>query len=264
MNTMLRISLLLFSVSLLLTVGCNDACEDINCLNDGVCIDGTCECPEGFSGVKCETNLLEVELLLKTISRPFNGVTFIETYTYNSDNNLESKVITNDGELFSGIDYYMRNDTLYEDRWRINDSFEEEFYARRVLYRLENNLLQLDDYNLNPSPVYSRSFTCQLNSCGFVSTDSSMHCYDTDSCDQTEKTLNPDGTIASERRREYDKMNHPLKTRWHYFNDFIYGNLIYLEGSFRSEFIYNINGYPTLETKTKENGEVDVIEYSYY
>lgn len=32
---------------------CNE-CKDVTCLNGGVCEDGTCECPAGFSGSSCE------------------------------------------------------------------------------------------------------------------------------------------------------------------------------------------------------------------
>lgn len=32
----------------------NDACDDVVCLNDGVCNDGICDCPPGFEGEQCE------------------------------------------------------------------------------------------------------------------------------------------------------------------------------------------------------------------
>jgi hypothetical protein len=33
---------------------CTDKCKDVTCVNGGTCEDGTCKCPEGFSGTKCE------------------------------------------------------------------------------------------------------------------------------------------------------------------------------------------------------------------
>ena len=33
---------------------CRDKCEDIVCKSDRVCNNGTCECPDGFSGENCE------------------------------------------------------------------------------------------------------------------------------------------------------------------------------------------------------------------
>src|SRR5205809_189486 len=33
-----------------------DKCKDQYCLNGGACLDGTCQCPTGYSGAHCETN----------------------------------------------------------------------------------------------------------------------------------------------------------------------------------------------------------------
>ncbi len=50
---MKKISLLLSCLVLLFMASCKDECEGIEC-NGGVCVDGTCECPEGFFGDNCE------------------------------------------------------------------------------------------------------------------------------------------------------------------------------------------------------------------
>ncbi len=36
-----------------ITFSC-DQCKDVNCLNSGTCVDGDCECLDGFSGTTCE------------------------------------------------------------------------------------------------------------------------------------------------------------------------------------------------------------------
>ncbi|MFK7772690.1 MAG: hypothetical protein AB8F94_11145 [Saprospiraceae bacterium] len=36
------------------TQSCKDACDDIDCQNGGICEEGSCNCPDGFSGVNCE------------------------------------------------------------------------------------------------------------------------------------------------------------------------------------------------------------------
>jgi hypothetical protein len=38
--------------------GCKrDPCKDTVCLNGGYCVDGTCSCPDGFTGPNCETDI---------------------------------------------------------------------------------------------------------------------------------------------------------------------------------------------------------------
>jgi hypothetical protein len=36
-------------------------CEKINCLNGGACIDGTCSCPTGYEGLRCEKRIVVVD-----------------------------------------------------------------------------------------------------------------------------------------------------------------------------------------------------------
>lgn len=51
-----RILIFLLTCLLTLTTACKkDPCEDIACQNGGTCIEGDCECPEGFGGNFCES-----------------------------------------------------------------------------------------------------------------------------------------------------------------------------------------------------------------
>lgn len=49
-------SLLLAMISLILitSAACNE-CKNVNCMNGGVCNDGDCTCPSGYTGKYCET-----------------------------------------------------------------------------------------------------------------------------------------------------------------------------------------------------------------
>lgn len=53
--------LLFFGIGLIINTGsCTkekpDPCEQVICLNGGVCEDGSCACPDGFSGPRCEND----------------------------------------------------------------------------------------------------------------------------------------------------------------------------------------------------------------
>lgn len=40
-----------------LASSCKDPCDDVTCNGNGVCLDGTCLCDDGFEGVNCEKDL---------------------------------------------------------------------------------------------------------------------------------------------------------------------------------------------------------------
>lgn len=64
--------LFLLMVSLAGT-GCSDSCDDVACSNGGICVDGDCICPEGWTGSDCSTptsNSTSCE------SVEFNGYTY--------------------------------------------------------------------------------------------------------------------------------------------------------------------------------------------
>jgi hypothetical protein len=56
LSNFLRYSMPFFIVLSLLTA-CSDPCDDTVCLNGGACSDGTCVCPDGFTGENCQTTV---------------------------------------------------------------------------------------------------------------------------------------------------------------------------------------------------------------
>jgi hypothetical protein len=50
----MKLTKLFFSFLLIgIVFACNDPCDDVDC-GPGICVEGTCDCPDGFSGVNCE------------------------------------------------------------------------------------------------------------------------------------------------------------------------------------------------------------------
>lgn len=52
-------NLCLFTILILSVHSCKDACDDIDCGVNGTCVDGTCVCESGWSGVNCETSFCQ-------------------------------------------------------------------------------------------------------------------------------------------------------------------------------------------------------------
>ena len=46
-----------FAFAMVLFAGCDDPCKDVTCLNGGTCLEGTCECPTGYEGTDCGTEI---------------------------------------------------------------------------------------------------------------------------------------------------------------------------------------------------------------
>ncbi len=56
---------------LLVQSSCSDPCEEVNCLNGGICIEGDCDCPDNFIGNNCETfDFSKIQQLLDEGSTP--------------------------------------------------------------------------------------------------------------------------------------------------------------------------------------------------
>ncbi len=79
MNKIKYISLIqIIILSLALNIqSCSNECEGVDCLNEGVCVDGACNCTEGYIGTNCENfDPSKVQFLInegKTPIELFNG-----------------------------------------------------------------------------------------------------------------------------------------------------------------------------------------------
>ncbi len=67
-------------VLIFLESGCGNKCQDIECKNGGACVDGTCNCADGYSGSDCSTNISANFLGTYNVSEVCPDIT---TYTVN-------------------------------------------------------------------------------------------------------------------------------------------------------------------------------------
>ncbi|MGB0918661.1 MAG: DUF5074 domain-containing protein, partial [Flavobacteriales bacterium] len=72
---------------------CNqpESCDDVICQNNGICVEGTCECPDGFSGPNCEISTFE------------NGVFVLNEGNFNGGNASLSFYNKNTSMLSNGV-----------------------------------------------------------------------------------------------------------------------------------------------------------------
>ena len=75
----------------------DDPCKDVNCLNGGNCVDGTCVCATGYEGTDCSTEMREKFLgtyLLSGTDNMGNTYTNISTTIGASSSAVNKIVIT--------------------------------------------------------------------------------------------------------------------------------------------------------------------------
>jgi len=81
---MKRINLLLLSICftgfVVLMNSCKDPCKDVDCGDNGVCMEGDCECEAGFSGINCENKDEEKTATLELKINPTFGEETIDLF----------------------------------------------------------------------------------------------------------------------------------------------------------------------------------------
>lgn len=85
-----------------------DACKDVTCLNGGTCIDGTCECADGYEGTDCSTEqrakFAGTYTMSGTVSCPISGdgtITNLPLTISNSSAGVTKVVILFAGTTFT-------------------------------------------------------------------------------------------------------------------------------------------------------------------
>jgi len=63
-------------------------CENTICLNAGICTDGTCECPEGFTGIHCEIPIYQKHYVSKIIDSTTANPAILYELQYDESKNI--------------------------------------------------------------------------------------------------------------------------------------------------------------------------------
>ena len=61
-------NLILLIFSIFISFSCNDPCDLVDCGQNGICIDGDCECDPGYSGKFCENQTCAADFFVGTFS----------------------------------------------------------------------------------------------------------------------------------------------------------------------------------------------------
>ncbi len=265
---------LFFSIILLSNYSCKDVCEDVACLNGGICTIGNCDCPEGFRGEFCEDKIL----LLKEVYRDGK---LDESYEYNGDRSL-SRIFwhsSNDGERFRVLIYNYYSDSLIINYQGVeNEIILDEVLASEKFFQLGGDTVrvQLFDGGLLNSNYLITSYEadCGREKIEYSSSVQTIDYTDKNCSSIREARSKIDNSFQASRTTTLDdKHGFDESTRIHYFRTEHHGNVLKVssinsEGEVweaQRQYVYNEFDYPIscVETNVFDNGNQSITDYTY-
>ena len=263
---------LMLTISMLMAC-VNDSCDNVVCYNGGECIDGTCNCQNGYTGEDCSISTKQIKAIR------LNGEIIIE-YEY-EENGYVSKMTT---DQTIGI-YNYETDIItivFTNTFLNSESISR--YTKISSDSLKRELIS--DGEL--SPYYSLytefSQTCSFekeefifDQIGTTISTKTINFVDNNCSNDSEIVLNQDNSIIMSSSLTMDDKNyHSYSTLLPFLQYSGLGNVISrIEkeengnidevNSYTSTFTYDEENYPTEEIRTPINsGDKDIYTYEYY
>lgn len=249
-----------------------DPCEETNCLNGGECIEGICECPEGFGGENCAS-------IIQRIKNESHNGQLLFTYEYLENGNIASIISSQISYTFEYrtdtiIKHYMNhinNQEGFTEYSLLNDkSVKSQSYYDGTIdleYNLYSNFNEACGYEtqefingINNQVISTGTKTFTDSFCSF----SHEIVFNADnSTFMIIEVINDDGNYYG------------ASSLLPFFGNVQYGNIVSftqkdgdgeidLNNSYSAEFIYDDNNFPTSEVRTSLAGSVTNITYEYY
>ena len=126
-----------------------DPCASVSCLNDGVCVDGTCDCPENYTGTNCATPKTPTKI----------KITKIRVTHFNNEDGANAWDNASGADVFvqivnaSGNSVYV-SDTYYPDVFSTGSNFFDFTPAApiEIIQVSAQHTIYLGDLDVNDTP----------------------------------------------------------------------------------------------------------------
>ena len=139
--------LLILLIPILTVIGCvDDPCDAVFCYNDGICVDGTCECPLGYIGEDCGFQVTPQKIVIRTIRvTDFPATDGGFPWDSGSDADIYPTIYKDDELIFESSAYFIDAypTDIYEFEMEFDLDEPNDYYAI-VLYDYDE--IGQDDY----------------------------------------------------------------------------------------------------------------------